>query len=243
MLLHAKQYWPEYITTMLWPNALKMTGVYCNKFDVAEDGSLPEEKFSNVCSVQSLTAHHTWGCPVCILDACLQDRSGTVHKWDPRVRHVSPQFHVVFDDTFSTVPHLRSGTVSALWKELVESNSADLKGTLTESTWELPDEDSPILSPLQHQTNDSPPVDTEPQPASQPKHEHVVYPSLPMPKQLPAMHKREDANHKGEKDDHKGAKANHKEESKQDLHMQMPKMIDLFSTGLRHSTRTRKAPV
>eukprot|EP00957_Ditylum_brightwellii_P071869 5462557-Ditylum_brightwellii.AAC.1 len=61
-----------------------MAEVYCNKFDVDEDGSSPQEKFSNVRSVQSLTEHHTWGCPVYILDARLQDRSGTVPKWDPR---------------------------------------------------------------------------------------------------------------------------------------------------------------
>eukprot|EP00957_Ditylum_brightwellii_P067376 5115122-Ditylum_brightwellii.AAC.1 len=44
MLLYAKRYWPEYITTMLWPYELKMAEVYCNKFDVDEDGSSPEEK-------------------------------------------------------------------------------------------------------------------------------------------------------------------------------------------------------
>eukprot|EP00957_Ditylum_brightwellii_P049245 3736924-Ditylum_brightwellii.AAC.1 len=131
-----------------------MTEVYCNKFDVDEDGVSPEEKFSNVRLVQNLTDHHPWGCPVYILDARLQDRSGSVSKWDPRARlgkclgpscvhtsnvhlvlnprtsHVSPQIHVFFDDAFSTVPYLRSGTVPVLWKELVESNGADLKGTL-----------------------------------------------------------------------------------------------------------------
>eukprot|EP00957_Ditylum_brightwellii_P022844 1723792-Ditylum_brightwellii.AAC.1 len=57
MLLHAKRHWPEYITTMLWPYALKMA--------------------------ETLTEHHTWGCPVYILDASLWDRSGSVPKWDP----------------------------------------------------------------------------------------------------------------------------------------------------------------
>eukprot|EP00957_Ditylum_brightwellii_P053332 4043074-Ditylum_brightwellii.AAC.1 len=118
MLLHAKRHWPDYITTILWPYALKMAEVYCNKFDVDEDGISPEEIFSNVCSVQNLTEHHPWGCPVYILDARLQDRSGSVPKWNPwarlgiylgpscvhagnvhlvfnpRTGHVSPQFHV-----------------------------------------------------------------------------------------------------------------------------------------------------
>eukprot|EP00957_Ditylum_brightwellii_P211633 15366401-Ditylum_brightwellii.AAC.2 len=91
-----------------------MAEVYCNTYDVDEDGISPEEKFSN-------------------------DKSGSVPKWDPRARlgifldpssvhvgnvhlvfnpqagHVSPQYHVVFDDTFLIVSHLRAGTVPALW--------------------------------------------------------------------------------------------------------------------------------
>eukprot|EP00957_Ditylum_brightwellii_P035022 2655504-Ditylum_brightwellii.AAC.1 len=63
-----------------------MLEVYCNKYDVDEDGILPEEKFSNVCFVQTLTEQHIWGCPVYILDARLQDKSGSVPKWDPRAK-------------------------------------------------------------------------------------------------------------------------------------------------------------
>ena len=71
--------------------------------------------------------YHTFGCPVYVLDARLQG-AGFIPKWDEQVRvdaydgrsqihagnvslilnlstgHVSPQFHVVFDETFSTVP-------------------------------------------------------------------------------------------------------------------------------------------
>ena len=89
-----------------------------------------------------------FGCPVYILDARLQDAGGPgAPKWEPRARlgiyvghsplHagsvalvlnpktglVSPQFHVVFDDNFSTVPHLRAGTVPKNWAQLVESSS------------------------------------------------------------------------------------------------------------------------
>eukprot|EP00957_Ditylum_brightwellii_P017012 1282796-Ditylum_brightwellii.AAC.1 len=44
MLLHAKRHWPEYITTILWPYALKMAEVHSKKFDINKDGMLPEEK-------------------------------------------------------------------------------------------------------------------------------------------------------------------------------------------------------
>eukprot|EP00957_Ditylum_brightwellii_P116638 8896889-Ditylum_brightwellii.AAC.1 len=148
-----------------------MAEVYCNKYDINEDGISPEDKFSNDHSVQILTEQHAWGCPVYKLDAHLQDRYSSVPKWDPRARlgiylgassahagnvhlvlnprtgHVSPQYHVMFDNTFSTVPHLRSGMVLVLWKELVELNGTDLKGTLPETTWELPDESSSTIPP------------------------------------------------------------------------------------------------
>jgi hypothetical protein len=41
---------------------------------------------------------------------------------NPRTLHVSPQYHVVFDDTFSTVPFLRSGEIPPHWKEMVLNN-------------------------------------------------------------------------------------------------------------------------
>ena len=36
--------------------------------------------------------------------------------------HVSPQFHVVFDDEFSTVENLRNGSEPVNWKNLFESS-------------------------------------------------------------------------------------------------------------------------
>ena len=37
--------------------------------------------------------------------------------------NVSPHYHVVFGDTFSTVYHMRRGTVPGNWKNLVEDHS------------------------------------------------------------------------------------------------------------------------
>jgi hypothetical protein len=37
--------------------------------------------------------------------------------------HVSPQFHVVYDDDFTTVPYLRTITVPPHWAKLVEASS------------------------------------------------------------------------------------------------------------------------
>ena len=41
---------------------------------------------------------------------------------NPRTGLVSPQFHVVFDDDFTTVPHLRKGTMPPNWAQLVEGS-------------------------------------------------------------------------------------------------------------------------
>ena len=41
---------------------------------------------------------------------------------NPKTGLVSPQFHLVFDDIFETVPHLRAGTVPENWEELVTNS-------------------------------------------------------------------------------------------------------------------------
>ena len=41
---------------------------------------------------------------------------------NPKTGLVSPQFHLVFDDNFETVPHLRAGTVPENWSDLVTNS-------------------------------------------------------------------------------------------------------------------------
>ncbi len=72
---------------------------------------------------------HVFGCPVCVLDASIQDEK-KILKWTPWARlglflgfsdlhssqvplvmnvetgKISPQFHIIFDDTFETVNSL-----------------------------------------------------------------------------------------------------------------------------------------
>ena len=112
------------------------------------NGKTPETKFSDaIGSTTRLSNFHTFGCPVYILDARLQSvGGGGPPKWNPQNRlgiylghypsHagsvalvvnpksglVYPQFNLVFDDNFETVPHLRAGTVLENWAELVSSS-------------------------------------------------------------------------------------------------------------------------
>ena len=108
----------------------------------------PETKIlDTIGSTTRLSNFHTFGCPVYILDARPQIvGGGGPPKWYPQACLViylyhspshagsvalfmnpksgleSPQFHLVFDENFETVPHLRAGTVPENWEELVPSS-------------------------------------------------------------------------------------------------------------------------
>ena len=110
---------------------------------------------------------HTFGCPCYVLDSRLQTNPKGVPKWDPRAQleiylgrspaHagnvelvlnpntglVSPQYHVILDDDFTTAPHLRKCTVPPNKENLVLSSrecSTDEFFDLTQ-TWMQPTSD------------------------------------------------------------------------------------------------------
>ena len=109
-----------------------------------DDEITPMEKFSGTTTDIYPKNHHTWGCPVYILDAIFQGNLAGISKWEPRSHagiylvhstfhsgsvalflnpengHVSPQFNVVFDDEFSKVPLMREGKIPPNWKDLVQ---------------------------------------------------------------------------------------------------------------------------
>ena len=94
-------------------------------------GITPIERCSGTTIYITLKNCHTWGCPVYALDAIFQDNIAVIPKWESRscagiylghssfhagsvamvlnlaTGHVSPQFHVVFDGEFYTVPFMR----------------------------------------------------------------------------------------------------------------------------------------
>jgi len=107
----------------------------------------PIEEFSDM--VASLQPHdlHPWGCPVSVLNKCLQGGNHNTSKYDPQAwlgvyighstiyssnvilvynpsttGHPMPQFHVVFDDYFQTMTanfsSLSSAMVNNLFKTL-----------------------------------------------------------------------------------------------------------------------------
>ncbi len=140
MMLHAKQRWPTAITANLWPYAMRMANDVSNVAPGIADAISPIEKFSQVAVAPKVKHCHTFGSPVYVLDAKLQTGK-SISKWKHKARigiylgasprhsrkvalvlslttgHVSPQFHVVFDDLFETMrPSAGNVEPTSLWQ-------------------------------------------------------------------------------------------------------------------------------
>ena len=84
---HAQGHWSEYITTMLWPFALKAAQDRGNQLSIGLDEKTPDMKFSDLASKSlRLVDVHTFGCPCYVLDARLWSDPKGVPNWEPRAR-------------------------------------------------------------------------------------------------------------------------------------------------------------
>ena len=125
-MLYAMNKWKRMILICLWPYAMRHANDVANATPKKGEDSSPLEKFSGVKVVPKLRHFHAFGCPTYILDNALQSGQ-SAPKWrqhsrlgvylgpspnharlvalvlNPRTGHVSPQFHVKFDDFFKTV--------------------------------------------------------------------------------------------------------------------------------------------
>jgi len=145
MMLHAKMRWPKSVGTKLWPMALKHAQYLHNHLPNYNNICPMDLVLRTTVPRQSLRNLHVWGCPVYVLDPKLQD-GGHIPKFEPRSRmglnlgwsplhassvplilnlttgHVSPQFHILYDDQFTTVDSselsLEDNLDSPQWTEL-----------------------------------------------------------------------------------------------------------------------------
>jgi hypothetical protein len=129
-LLHFVLHWPQVARNRddLWPFAVDYSVYMHNHLPTCDGCISPAELFTNTLfsNYNHLTRAHVFGCPVYVLDPRLQD-SKSIPKWTMRSRRgiylgvskihsslvhlvlnpetgaISPQYHCVFDDTFSTV--------------------------------------------------------------------------------------------------------------------------------------------
>jgi hypothetical protein len=165
MMLHAAMRSPEgFIITELWPMAMDHAAYLYNHIPKMDTGISPVEIWSRtvVSTAHLLNDCHVWGSPVYVLEPKLQKSGVKIPKWNPRSRRgvnmgfsrshstlialilnlmtksITPQFHVVFDDMFTSV-HSNHDMEPATWRQLITSPNCRLKVVLD-------DEDNPDLS-------------------------------------------------------------------------------------------------
>jgi hypothetical protein len=126
LLLHASVHWPNGVEGSLWPMAVDYATHLYNTLP-NQHGVCPSDLFTGTTIPRhKIRELHVWGCPVYVLDPTLQ-QGMKLPRWQPRSRRglfvgyshhhssdvplvlnlqtgsISPQFHVVFDDSYSTV--------------------------------------------------------------------------------------------------------------------------------------------
>lgn len=147
LLLHAMRMWPGMIDTMFWPFAMLAAADRINSLHINPDGkSTPDSKLHGVeLSDIPVKKFHTLFCPIYVLDHRLH-QAGSIGppKWEPRSRvgiymghspfhagnvalvfniktgRISPQYHVVFDSDFTTVPFMERGEAPPNWVDLCQ---------------------------------------------------------------------------------------------------------------------------
>jgi hypothetical protein len=132
----------------MWPFALKEVAYCLNRLSLHSDGQNCEATFFNVDKeFIDPSIHHTFGSPCFVLDSHLQSSIGDATKWEPQsclgiyvghspshaglvalvlnpqTCHVSPQYHVVFDDQFTMVPLVEKNEVPPNWAQLVKNST------------------------------------------------------------------------------------------------------------------------
>ncbi len=165
MLLHAQHRWPKAVNAHLWPYAIRMAVNIRNHLVRQNSKTSPIQVFSDMDMRDKHfpKTQHPFGCPVYVLDAALHSGKGKP-KWSERSRlgvylgyspehassvalvlnlktgHVSPQFHVVFDDKFDCVKE--DANFASLWQtkaDLPNSTSdEDLVGHVLPSSLSSP---------------------------------------------------------------------------------------------------------
>jgi len=155
MMLHATLMWPDSANLELWPFAMDHAVYLYNHMPRPDTFKAPIELFSKTAFSDYTHLHrlHVFGCPVYVLDPKLQDEK-KLPKWNPRSRRgqflgyspdhattvgrilnlktgfVSPQYHVIYDDKFTSVPNSESGGIlndkeftQSEWLSLIQTGS------------------------------------------------------------------------------------------------------------------------
>jgi hypothetical protein len=184
-LLNGMRMWPQIVDQMFWPFAIKAAAERMNSLHIGTDGHTPESKFYHV-NIEYIPVKifYTIFCPCYVRDSRLHNGGSIgLPKWEPRSNicvylghspfharsvalvynpstgYVSPQYHVVFDDDFTTIPFMEAGTIPPHWSDLVHSFSklARKQASDTAQAWldstgqdntDLQFMDNPVIDPF-----------------------------------------------------------------------------------------------
>ena len=127
MMIHAAIYWPGSVSMDLWPMAVEYATYIYNRMPGMNTGVAPLELITGArLNPNDLRGMRVWGCPCYVLDPKVQD-GNKLPRWVPKARrgqflgrsrthassigliknmttgYLSTQFHVVYDDFFTTV--------------------------------------------------------------------------------------------------------------------------------------------
>ena len=223
-MLYAMNKWRKMVIINLWPYAMRHANDVANATPRKGQELSPLEMFSGVEIAPKLRHFHAFRCPTYVLDNALQSGQGAP-KWkecsrlgvylgpspnharsivlvlNPRTGHVSPQFHVKFEDFFETVQPkatdldapdpewkylsgfaTKKGTPKAATKGGLDGLLAPRRGAITTG------------SPRQGNHEDDQPLDQEQDPplpsandadAQETTDAHSTVPATTIPAQLP----------------------------------------------------------
>jgi hypothetical protein len=141
MILHSSIHWKNGCDSSLWPMAVSYAAHIHN--NTPRNGICPADVFTGATVPRHrLLDYHVWGCPVYVLDPKMQ-AGKKLPRWEPRsgrgmfmgissqhtnevpqvlnlsTGSITTQYHVVFDDLFSTVASVeRKNDPPNHWEEL-----------------------------------------------------------------------------------------------------------------------------
>lgn len=199
MMPHTAIHWPDVSDSSLWPMAVTHAVYIWNHVPNTETGISPSNLFTKTCWPSSRFHDiHVWGCPTYVLDKTISDGK-KIPRWKPQSQRminmghspkhastvpillntntgtITPQFHVVFDDWFSTI--------TADHDQLPDFNSLEWLEMSGQSSFQyIPLDEDNIDRPFYHAVKT---LDTQEAQERSNQVEHALNP-CPMPLQVPS---------------------------------------------------------
>jgi len=179
MMLHTSAHWKHGIDATMWPMTVQYATYVYNILPRANKVSPCDLFFGSTIPRHKLQNLHVWGCPVYVLNPSLQS-GNKIPRWEPRSKRgvfcglstvhssevpqvlnlttgsITTQFHVVFDDLFSTVASVeREEDPPSHWNDLCleQTEYIPIDTPMPLSPEWLAESDTTLDSRTEHRTN------------------------------------------------------------------------------------------